>query len=340
MECLLTIIILIIVGSLSKSAIITPFMAGGLGIAIGNQFHLNNKYTLIIVIGLYLMSYISNSFSNQSNSVDITLPIERELNPNIIWITRIITIAIFVVIPIGKPIFYIPAVLAVLLGILFTQPSYKELSYFFITFITYIGVILVVERINPTVNFSLPIIASISVPRLLSPHLDNFNYNDIECSDKTKLNPFKLSFAALITWITPGLSSSLVTNSMFENKHKEVVGTLLESSIEGWTISLLLNYTLISSKSPLGDLFNILKVDAIEIELSFLTILTLLALISFFSIISPKIFPENKTVSAVVLIAQSTIQSGFQISLIFLVLGYLFYLGKSMKPMLLMSQML
>lgn len=314
----------IAVKKFSEVGMMTPYIAGSVGLLVAKLEHYDLQGTTWVIVYYYLISYFCSGGLDSSSNIILGV---RSGNSFI----KLVTLLIFIFLPIGKPIFLVPGILAVIMALLLMQPRAEELVYVVTTIVIYTLTIALIKHFTSIDSFALPIIASIAVPRLC-------RQEPLEEESSYQPNWFNYGTSFFLTWITPGLSTSLVSGAVL--KRNSTATAILEAASEGWVIGLLLKYSIISTKSPLGDLLSFVNADQVNDLLNIHGLLYTIAGAFLMSLIRKPDAKPNKLATASVLVAQSVIMVGLPVTIIFCLLGFVFPHYKETKPLLIMSQMI
>lgn len=320
-----------LVCSLAKKGMISPFLAGGLAVALCSHFHTNYSILLFAAITYYVTTFLASSWAEEDN-VSLTnmamLP-EIAANGKLNFCIKAGTLILFCFIPIPKPDFYITGIAALLVigGILFANQEVKySLGTFsvglIIQILLFTGVTFLFNRFGATTNPSLAIVSAIAIPSLTSksyapPSIDSHNLH---------LDPLSLITALTLTYLTPGLSTSALSTSLFPRGISQAAAAaFLEAAVEGWVINLICHNQL-SGKSTLGDLLNLDTFQWGTFSVSTSTGLLILAAIPIaitLCLITPSpTFKPSPYIAAAILTTQAVVTAGPIFTTLFLAAGF------------------
>jgi hypothetical protein len=336
MSTLITILIIAMaISVLAKSSVITPFIAGGLGITYGTVTQSSYITMLYVTILFYFVAYFANTWAESDNRsmtsmINIIQPTAGELSkakhPSLIL--KIITLVIFTLLPIPKPPFYIQGILAITIAVTFyCMNSHREAGDVITCVIaqTFILITLGVlfNRFSNHASYSMALIAAVAIPNLLKPGSGPGGYSPYQNDANIGLISLAVSF--FLTFITPGYSANSITKSMFMPGVSQLVaGTILDSAIEGWALHIALNNQT-TTKAVLGDLLSLPELEwstftpynSVKLVMLCLPIIAALIVVStpMLNVSVPIIVPCS------ILMLQATISCGLLWSALFILCG-------------------
>ena len=316
---------------LAKSSVITPFTAGGLGIAYGTVTQSSYITLLYVTILFYFVAYFANTWAESDNrSMTSMINIGKSNNPYPSLILKVITLVIFTLLPIPKPPFYIQGILAITIAVTFyCMNSHREAgsiitcviaqTFIFIT----LGVLF--NRFSNHASYSMALIAAVAIPNLLKPGSGPGGYSPYQNDANIGLISLAVSF--FLTFITPGYSANSITKSMFlPGVSQLVAGTILDSAIEGWALHIALSNQ-ITTKAVLGHLLSLPELEwstftpynSVKLVMLCLPIIAALIVVStpVLNVSVPIIVP------CIILAIQSTVSCGLLWSALFILCGYI-----------------
>jgi hypothetical protein len=340
---------------LAKSSVITPFIAGGLGITYGTVTQSSYITMLYVTILFYFVAYFANTWAESDNRsmtsmINIIQPTAGELSkakhPSLIL--KIITLVIFTLLPIPKPPFYIQGILAITIAVTFyCMNSHREAGDVITCVIaqTFILITLGVlfNRFSNHASYSMALIAAVAIPNLLKPGSGPGGYSPYQNDANIGLISLAVSFfltfitpgysansitksvSFFLTFITPGYSANSITKSMFMPGVSQLVaGTILDSAIEGWALHIALNNQT-TTKAVLGDLLSLPELEwstftpynSVKLVMLCLPIIAALIVVStpMLNVSVPIIVPCS------ILMLQATISCGLLWSALFILCG-------------------
>jgi hypothetical protein len=318
-----------IISVFAKSGAMTPFIAGGLGIAYGTATHADYQSMLSAVILFYFTAYFANTWAESENkSMTTMFNINAGAEPLGLMITKLITLMIFALLPIPKPAFYVQGLLAILVAVtLFCMnsalPAKYMLSVMFIQWIIFLCLGGLFNYFSNYESYSMALIAAVAIPNLINPSQNVGHYSPYE--DGANVGPLSLAGSFLLTYLTPGYSSNVITKSIFlPGLSQSIAGTLLDSAVEGWAIHIALTNQ-ITTKAVLGDLLSLPQLEWStftpynSLKLVMISLPILAAIVVMFT---PALNVDLPVFIPCLLIAlQSTLTCGFFWTILFIAAG-------------------
>lgn len=335
MSTLITItLIACCISFLAKSGGITPFTAGGIAIAYGTINQVSYEFLLYTTITFYLVAYFSNTWAEtNSRSMTTMFGISDGANPWPLYILKFIVLIIFMLLPIPKPPFYIQGLPAILIaGTLYYMGSRRPVVIALIVqTIVFFSLGAVFNAYADHNSYSMALIAAVVIPNLLTkPYASHSNHER-----EVNVNFTALGTGFILTYLTPGFSSSVITRSLFmEGVSQSIAGAVLEAAIEGWALHIML-MNQITTKTVLGDLLSLP-----ELEWSSFTpynslklvILCLPLIAAVITLVTPAYNrPLPVIIPCILLSIQATLTSGFIWSAAFIISGYVISRNKRDK---------
>lgn len=330
MSTLLTILLIALtVSVVAKSGGITPFTAGGLAIAYGTINQLDYVTILYSTILFYFVAYLANTWAEVNDrSMTTMFNINKDGQAYPLLILKIITLMVFALAPIPKPSFYIQGLTAIVFAtVMYCMASDTKASHNIIAIAIQTTMFMIAgalfNRYSIHSSYSMALIAAVAIPNLLKKK-ERETYNPYA---RDVVVPFpKLAMCFLFTYLTPGLSSNVITKSNFlPGVSQSIAGTILEAAIEGWVLHIALN-TQITTKSVLGDLLSLPELEWASFtpyNSVKLVMLCLPLIATIIVIATPKLKLELPILLPCVILAiQAVINCGLIWSIVFITLGY------------------
>lgn len=264
MSTLLTILaIAFTISVLAKSGVITPFIAGGLGIAYSSITQASYEQLLLSTILFYFIAYFANTWAETDNrSMTTMINLSAGGSPLPLFTLKVAALIIFSLLPIPKPAFYLQGILAIIIAVtIYCRNSpYKTSDLLIgvtIQTVIFITLGLLFNRFSDHSSYSMALIAAVAIPNLLNPSTPGRQGYENEVD----VSLFSIACTFFLTYITPGYSSSVITKSVYlQGKSQMVAGAILESAIEGWALHIALTNQ-ITTKAVLGDLLSLPELE-------------------------------------------------------------------------------
>lgn len=262
---------LLCAGVLSKSGLLSPYIAGAVGLGIGSYLNLDYNLCLFFIVSLYLTSSLGNAFPEaDSQGMDLSIVMEGDKgSAAACFALKGMALLIAALLPIPKPPAQITGLAAItfisVLQALNKTDNEDASADLIMTALqtTILGACLIfVNRYSHAVIISPALIAAIVVPNLLTGGANKVSYKDkLDYRLKRQnIGILTMFWALILTWLVPGFSSSSVSNSLFRPSHTIPAAALIEGATEGYVVSLLLRSD-ISGKTPLGDVLSTFSIQ-------------------------------------------------------------------------------
>lgn len=266
MSTLLTILLIAAaISLLAKASVITPFTAGGLGIAYGTITQSSYTSLLYVTILFYFVAYFANTWAESDNrSMTTMINSNAGANPYPLLLIKVIVLVIFTLLPIPKPPFYLQGILAITLAVTFYcmnshAPAGDIITCVIAQTFIFLTLGILFNRFSNHASYSMALIAAIAIPNLLNPGKGPGGYSPYQSQANIGLISLTVSF--FLTFITPGYSANSITKSMFlPGVSQSLAGTILDSAIEGWALHIALSNQ-ITTKAVLGDLLSLPELE-------------------------------------------------------------------------------
>lgn len=317
---------ILLVGALSKSSFITPYIAGGVGLFLASAYNLNFLPAVFVVVSLYLTASLAAAIpESRCEGLDTSLilnePVKVQANPLACFALKAGAVLLFAILPIPKPGAYITGWVgfALIAGLVYANSSRPALSRSLVVISSQTAILALAGALtyfySDAVNPIFGIIAAVAIPKFLFPYkgrrreyVSSYGINTVGVTQ------LQIMFSLLAVWLTPGFSTSAVATSFFYpgvNRQLAIVG--LEGATEGYVLNLILRSQQ-SSKTPLGILLSLPYTNWGSFTVSqglHFTILAAVLLSIVFAAVSP-LTPMTSTpaTSAAIVMCQAVVALG------------------------------
>lgn len=264
MYIVLYVISLYIICGLGKHCM-PPIIAGAIGVLIGQQTQ-DIRYAVFMGLSLYITCFMSNTLPqvtgySTGSEVLSELGSLNERNSAALYLYRAGGLIIFFLLPMPVAPIQIPWVISLPIATIllaFNNPDknkiISQVIYVIIQTSALAACGYIATQLGWVINPVMGVILALAIPKLM------FKRNPIRSQPDSNLNqlvafPYITSLAALLTlWLTPGLSASIMTNSLFRRgATRSLSQGFLAGAVEGYVISLMAR-GLVSGKSTWGSI--------------------------------------------------------------------------------------
>lgn len=245
-----------------------PIMAGAAGILLGAQTN-DIRCSIFMGISLYVTCFMGNSLTQASsgltvgNEVLATLSPLSQKNAACLYMVKAGALILFFLLRIPTAPFQVPWQISLLVaGSLIIYNSKDRMScidptaYLVIQTIAFSLCCYIAMNFGWVSNPVIGIICGLAVPKLLDnkPESNETRYSE----NQTLYTPYpRLVLALLVVWVTPALSMSVISNTMFRRGAlRSMMQGFLEGAVEGMVFSLM-SRGQVSTKSTFGDMLQL-----------------------------------------------------------------------------------
>lgn len=253
-------------------------------------------------------------------------------NPQPLFFVKLVVLLCFIFLPIPKPAFYIQGPIAIIISTTLYCCNSQRKSSQIITAVVVQTVLFMIlgalfNKFSDHNSYTMALIAAVSIPNLIEPSQREDTHDLYD--NEVDVGWLPLAFSFLLTYLTPGFSSSVITKSVFlPGISQTVAGAILEAAIEGWALHITLK-TEITTKSVLGDLLSLpeLEWSTFTPHTSLKLVMLCLPLVAAIIVVctpSMKVQPSIMLPIAILML-QATLTAGLLWSVVFILCGCINY---------------
>ncbi|MBC1218084.1 hypothetical protein GNE08_28260 (plasmid) [Trichormus variabilis ARAD] len=229
---------------------ISPYIASAATISLSISLHLPLNKVIILCVAAYCTSYwVYSAFEVAGLSIDLQTTLAGvEINPSrsmvlIAMLLRMGIFFLFMLLPIGKPTIYIEGFLLVILVIVLVISISNNLTADLLTVLiqaVLFGIcFFIADRFAFDANLTPALLASMGVCRLL---MSDVGKGEILSPVLIAPGLIRCGFILVLTWITPGFSFSLISNSLLPATYTRSIWlAALSAGVEGWALRICLS---------------------------------------------------------------------------------------------------